>query len=90
MGVREIHADVLAAIAAAGGDVGYILTGRRSADALDEEDAEFLGNYLELPESLRDLARSFIRTMKEKMNDGSPHNWVLRERQSPYGAGNGS
>ena len=89
--MREIRADVLAAAAAEGADVRYILTGERSADALDPETSEFLSDYLAMREQLQGLARSFIRTMRES-DDGT---WVLRDHaQTPFrvtkGNGNGN
>ena len=65
-GKRELRAAYLARLAAAGVDVGYILTAKRSEGAwLGEEASELLSAYLGLPpemqEALRHLAGDLRR-----------------------------
>src|SRR3954468_8865683 len=64
---RELRAPYLQRVAAARVDVGYVLTGRRSDDPLDEQSTDLLSAYLTLPPELQqalhrlvcDLGRQF-------------------------------
>lgn len=57
---RELRAPYLSRIAAAKVDVGYVLTGRRSEHALDDEATALLCAYLVLAPELKDAVRRLV------------------------------
>jgi transcriptional regulator with XRE-family HTH domain len=69
---RELRAAYLSRIAAAGVDVGYVVTGRRSeGDWLDEGSTELLTAWLALPPELQQpLARLIADLARLGADDG--------------------
>lgn len=66
MGRSEAKAEDLAAVAKAGVDIHYVLTGERlNLEALDDETRRCLADYLALPDELRPIARGILGTMLE-------------------------
>ena len=57
---RALRAPYLSRIAAAGVDVLYVLTGRRSEGWLDDSAAEFLAAWLRLPAELREAVERLV------------------------------
>ena len=58
---RELRGAYLSRLAAAGVDVAYILTGRRTEGPwLDEEASDFLNAWLALPPGLRDAIARLV------------------------------
>lgn len=55
-GRKRLSADLLAAMAATGIDVGYVLTGQKVAAALTTEERLLIERYRESPRQLRDAA----------------------------------
>ena len=62
---RELRAPYLSRIAAAGVDVVYVLTGRRSEACLDESAAEFLAVWLGLPAELQEAVERLMADLVE-------------------------
>ena len=57
---RQLRASYLSRAAAAGVDVLYVLTGRRSEGWLDDGAAEFLAAWLQLPAELQDAVTRLV------------------------------
>ena len=64
-GRRELRAPYLARIEAAGVDVHYVLTGRRSEGLLDEEMSVLVAAYLGLPDELREPVRRLLADLRD-------------------------
>jgi transcriptional regulator with XRE-family HTH domain len=67
---RELRAAYLSRIAAAGVDVHYVITGRRSEGLLDEALSALVASYLELPEDLRELVVRLVADLRHYVEHG--------------------
>lgn len=73
-GRRELRADYLAAIAEAGADVLYVLTGRRSESAgLSEEASSLVSDYVALPPQMQQVVEDLARSLKEQLAPATLH-----------------
>ena len=63
---RELRAPYLQRIAAAKVDIAYVLTGRRSEDALDEQATALLSAYLALPPDLQEAVRRLVFDLRRQ------------------------
>ena len=61
---RELRAAYLQRIAAARVDVGYVLTGRRGKDSLDEQATAVLSAYL--PPDLQEAVRRLVLDLRRR------------------------
>lgn len=67
---REPKAEDLAAAAAAGVDIHYVLTGRRSeSELLDEDASELLGIFLSLGPALKEALLNVARLVAKGQGD---------------------
>ena len=69
-GHRQLRAGYLERIAAAGVDVLYVITGRRSEGHLGEAATAFLATYLSLPEELREPVVRLIGDLTRYVEQG--------------------
>jgi transcriptional regulator with XRE-family HTH domain len=66
-GTRELRADYLAAVAGAGIDVHYVLTGERLiTDSLDPAASKLLSDFMALPAGLRHIASAVVQTLRRE------------------------
>lgn len=88
LGETEPNAAYLAAICAAGVDVGFILTGRRSSESLDIEASELVTIFLAMPPDMRAGLLTFARSMDGYISKHDlrelPESRVLHGRRLEY------
>jgi transcriptional regulator with XRE-family HTH domain len=68
---RELRAPYLARLAAAEVDVGYVLTGRRSEDALGDDATALVTTWLGLPNELRDAVQRLLDDLERHLSEES-------------------
>lgn len=81
---RELRADYLARLAAAGVDIVYILTGRRSENWLGEGASNMLSCYFSLPPEIQQAMENLARSLSEQFD--RPAAATLHTRRSAYRA----
>ena len=79
---RELRADYLARLAAAGVDVVYILTGRRSEGWLSQGASDLLTAYLTLPGEMQQALEGLARSLRNQLQ--GPAGATVHARRSDY------
>lgn len=84
-GAREAKAEDLAAAAAAGVDVHYVLTGARVAgEALGSDATELVNIYRSLPANLKEAVITVVRLVGQSRVEDAPPASALREEQQAF------